>query len=114
MAIRWLLGLRDGRTLADRGGDDDGLGYINSGLTLRRMLETAIANSAQKLGLQEEVAETSRVNADITTLLVDVVTGAGGIRLLSVRGGRSLVGLELLVGVINEILLSRHVVDHWW
>jgi len=49
------------------------------------MFEAAIGDSAQKLWLQEEVAETSRMDTDVTALLVDVVTGrSGSIGLLSV------------------------------
>lgn len=73
------------------------------------MLETAVGNSAQKLGLEQEVAETSRVDANIGTLLVDIVARSSGslAALLSV-GGSGLIGGQLLVGVIDEILFGRH------
>lgn len=81
-----------------------------SRLTLRRMLESAVADSAKKLGLQKEVAETSRVNTDIAALLVDIIASAGKVALLAVGGGGgSLVSVKLLVGVVDEILLGRHV-----
>lgn len=80
------------------------------------MFETAIGDGSKKLWLQEEVAETSCVDADITALLVWVASRYRQIaRLgLSIRGstsgwGGGLGGLKLLVGVVDEILLSRHV-----
>lgn len=71
------------------------------------MFETAVADSAKQLGLQKEVAETSRMNTDITALLVDI-TGSSEIALLSIGGGGGLVGADFLVGVVDEILLVRH------
>lgn len=71
------------------------------------MLEAAVANGAKQLGLQQEVAETGRVNTDIAALLVDVAVGSE-LALLSGGGGGGLVGANLLVGVVNEILLVRH------
>lgn len=51
------------------------------------------------------------MDADVAALLVDVVA-SGEIALLAVGGsGRGLVSADLLVGVIDEILLVRHVVD---
>lgn len=84
---------------------------IHSELTLRWMLEATVANSAEKLGLQKKVAETSRVDADVAALLVDV--GAGTSLSLAVGGGgggNSVVGANLLIGVIDEIFLVRHLV----
>lgn len=77
------------------------------------MLETAVADSAQKLGLQQEVTESSGVDANVTALLVDIVTG-GGLSLLSVGGGGGLVGANLLIGVVNEIFLVGHFGIGWW
>lgn len=71
------------------------------------MFETAITDGAKKLGLQQEVAETGRVNTNITALLVDVA-GSGELALLAVGGGGGLVAANLLVGVINEIFFVRH------
>lgn len=85
------------------------------------MLETAIGDGTQKLSLEQEVAETRRVNADIAALLVGAATGDSQVTLLSCstvgcRGGscgrRGIGGLKLLVGVVNEILLVRHV-ERW-
>lgn len=82
------------------------------------MLETAICDGLEKLRLQEKVAETGRVNTDITALaLVGASSRDGQIALLSlaVRGSScagsacsAVGGLELLVGVIDEVFLARH------
>lgn len=75
------------------------------------MFETAISNGAQKLGLQQEITESSGVNADVAALLVDGAAG-GCLSLLSVgsgSGGGLVGGANLLIGVVNEILLVRHV-----
>lgn len=72
------------------------------------MLETTVGNGADKLRLQQEVAETGRMDADVGTLLVDTV-GSGSLRLLAVGRRSGLLSLELLVGVIDEILFGRHV-----
>lgn len=72
------------------------------------MFETAIGNRTEKFRLQQKVAETSRVNTDIGTLLVDIL-GSSGIRLLAVGSGSGGLLVELVVGVVDEILLSRHV-----
>lgn len=82
---------------------------VRGRLTLRRMFETAVGNGTQKLRLEQEIAETGRVNADIGALLVDIVASGGSIGLLAVGRGRGLVGRELLIGVVDEILLGRHV-----
>lgn len=76
------------------------------------MLETTVGDGADKLRLQQEIAETSGVDADIGTLLVDAV-GSGSLGLLAVGRGGSLLSLKLLVGVVNEILFSRHGGDRW-
>lgn len=85
-------------------------------LTLRRMLEAAVGNSAQKLSLEQEVAETSRVDTDVAALLVGAATRNSQIALLVViavgcSGGGSGGGngrLKLLVGVIDQIFFVRH------
>lgn len=72
------------------------------------MLKTAIPDGAKQFGLQKEIAETSRVNADVAALLVDIAASSE-LALLSVgRGGGGLVGVDLLIGVIDEILFVRH------
>lgn len=48
------------------------------------------------------------MNTDIGTLLVDIL-GSSGIRLLAVGSGSGGLLVELVVGVVDEILLSRHV-----
>jgi hypothetical protein len=83
------------------------------------MFETAIGNRTKQLGLEQEIAETGRVNTDVTTLLVGTAAGHSQVALLggsgaigSVgRGGSGdcwLCGLELLVGVVDEIFLGGH------
>lgn len=71
------------------------------------MLETAIADGSNQFGLQQKVAEAGRVDADIATLLVDVVAGSG-VALLAVGGSGGLVAADFLVGVVDEILFVRH------
>lgn len=81
------------------------------------MLETAVGNGAKKLGLQQEITETSRVYTNVTALGGSARSGGGAICLLCVTigsggvsgGGGGLSGLKLLVGVVDEILLGRHV-----
>ena len=81
------------------------------------MFETAVGDGTEKLWLQEEVAETGCVDADIGTLLVWCAARDGQVASLGITVGgsgsggwcSSLGGLELLVGVVDEILLSRHV-----
>lgn len=72
------------------------------------MLETTVTDSAKKFGLQKEVAETSGVDADVAALLVDGAAGSELAFLSIGGGGGGLVGPNLLVGVINEILFVRH------
>lgn len=72
------------------------------------MFEATVANGTDQLGLEEEVAETGRMNTDVAALLVDV--GAGSeLALLAIGGGGGLVAADLLVGVVDEILFVRHV-----
>lgn len=85
------------------------------------MLETAVGDGAKKFGLQQEVAETSGVDADVGTLLgVDSLAGGDSLSLLAVGGSGGLI-VELVVGVVDEILFGRHVGgwcgggdDEWW
>lgn len=106
----------DGR-LQKREGGTDGLVLMEAGrckivvgrLTLRWMLETAVGNSAQKLGLEQEVAETSRVDADVGALFVDIVaSGGGSLAALLAVGGGGLISGQLLIRVIDQILFGRH------
>lgn len=71
------------------------------------MLETAVGDGANKLGLEQEIAEASRVDTDVAALLVDVVAGSE-LGLLGRRSG-GLVAADLLVRVVDEILFVRHV-----
>jgi len=83
------------------------------------MFETAIGDGSKKLWLQEEIAETGRMNTDITALLVWVAARYGQVALLglSISCGSSSwrrgLGLKLLVGVIDEIFFGRHGGDVW-
>lgn len=73
------------------------------------MLEAAIGNGAKKFGLQQKVAEASRVDADIGALLgVDSLAGGDSLGLLAVGGSGGLV-VELVVRVVDEIFLGGHV-----
>ena len=74
------------------------------------MFESTVANGPQKLGLQKEVAETGRVNTDIAALFINIAAG-GEIALLAVRGRSGLGGLDLLIGVVDEIFFTRHDCD---
>lgn len=85
--------------------------FVFLGLTLRRMFETAIGDGANQLGLQKEVAETGGVDADVGTFLVDAVTSRG-LSLLAIGRRGGLLGLELLVRVVDQVLLGRHG-DGW-
>lgn len=73
------------------------------------MLETAVGDSSDELVLEQEVAETGGMDADVAALLV-----AGRVRRSEATLGRSraAVGghlwLDLLVGVVDEIFLVRH------
>lgn len=63
----------------------DGLGDALL-LDLGGVLETQVRDGAQELGLEEEVAEAGRVDADVGTLLV-LGVGSGGVSLAIGRGG---------------------------
>lgn len=89
----------------------------NVRLTLGGMFEAAIGDGAQKFALQQEITETGRVNTDVAALLVRAtarnsqVTLLGRITIGSGRGsgggGRG-GGLELLIGVVDQIFFVRH------
>jgi hypothetical protein len=106
--MRRTFGLRYGRTLEGRETNGHGVFLEYKKLTLRWMFETAVADGANQLRLEQEVAETSRVDADVGTFLVDIAAG-GKLALLAVGGSGGLVAADLLVGVINEIFLLRHL-----
>lgn len=74
------------------------------------MFESAVGDSSHELVLQQEVAETSGVNADVAAFLFagrvrrsEATFGGGG----AAVGGR-LGWLDLLIGIIDEILFVRH------
>ena len=79
------------------------------------MFETAVGDGSDELVLQQEVAETGGVNADVAALLfarrvrrskATFGSGSGAV------GGR-LRWLDLLVGVVDEILFVRHDERCW-
>ena len=71
------------------------------------MLETAVDNGTQELGLQQEVTETGRVHTDIGTLLVLGLLGSIGLG----GSGGGVDGLDniIILIVVNEIVV---VVGH--
>jgi hypothetical protein len=74
------------------------------------MFETAVGDGSNELVLQQEVAETGGVNADIAALLLARRVGCSEAALGSgcVAIRRHLGGLDLLIGVVDEIFLVRH------
>jgi hypothetical protein len=84
---------------------EEGWGTIR--LTLGRMLESAVGNGPDKLVLQQEVAETGRMDADVAALLLAGRVGGSEAALCrsctAVR--RRLRRLDLLIGVVDEIFL---------
>jgi hypothetical protein len=101
---------RDGLSCDEKEEEEQTQGFEKQvRLTIRGMFETAVGDGADQLGLQEEIAESGRMDTNIAALLV----GGSGISLLSVAVGGGLgrggVGLDLVVRVVNEILLVRHV-----
>ena len=81
------------------------------------MFETAVGDGAKEFSFEQEIAETSRVNANVAALLVGGRrAGACDIAFLRcavrgracVRWSCGIRGLQLLIGVVDEILLVRH------
>lgn len=98
--LRWTDSRRFGTAEAQRDGK----------LTVGRVLETAVGDGLEELGLQQEVAERGAVDTGIGALSVGVASRGGilfGVTVGSSRGGLS--GLKLLVGVVDQVLLGRHV-----
>lgn len=73
------------------------------------MLEAAVGDGAEKLWLQKKVAEAGGVDADVGTLLVDILRSSSGVALLAVGGRGGGLVVELVIRVIDEILFARHV-----
>lgn len=71
------------------------------------MLETAVDDGTQQLGLQEEITETSGMDTDIGTLLVLGLFGSIGLS----GGGDGVDGLDniIILVVVNKIVV---VVGH--
>lgn len=74
------------------------------------MFESAVGDGSHELVLQQEVAETGRVDADVAALLfarrVRRSKAAFGSGSTAVR--RRLGWLDLLIRVVDEIFLVRH------
>lgn len=79
-------------------------------LTLGRMFEATVRNRSHKLVLQEKVTEAGRMNADIAAFFVagSLARCEAALSCGSGAVGRRLGGLDLLVGVVDEVLLVRH------
>jgi hypothetical protein len=79
-------------------------------LTLGRMFEATVRDCSYELVLEQEVAETGRVDAHIAALLICacVIGSKAALRRTRTTVGGRLGGLDLLVGVVDEILLVRH------
>mmetsp|Transcript_13149 Transcript_13149/g.42022 ORF Transcript_13149/g.42022 Transcript_13149/m.42022 type:complete len:250 (-) Transcript_13149:59-808(-) len=88
--------------LAEHIGAEDGLRDALV-LDLRRVLETAIYDGSQQLGLEEEVAETRGVDGGVAALLA---VRAGLLRLL--LAVLLLLGVLLLIEVGELLLNTRH------
>jgi hypothetical protein len=98
--LRWTDSRRFGIAEAQRDGK----------LTHRRVLETAVGDGLQKLRLEQEIAERGAVHTSVRTLGVSRTSRGSILLSIAVGGGRGGVsGLKLLVGVVDEILLGRHV-----
>ena len=77
-------------------------------LTLGRMFEATVRNCSYKLVLEQEIAETGRVDADIAALLVTSVASSEASLGSSPATICGHLGGDLLVGVVDEIFLVRH------
>ena len=95
---------------------DAELGKRTIRLTRRRMLESTVGDGSEEFGLQEEVAEARGVNANIAAFLVCVTARHGKLGLLGgavgrggIGGDSSIVSLQLLVRIIDQIFFVGHV-----
>ena len=79
-------------------------------LTLGRMFEATVGNCSYELVLKQKVAETGRMDADIAALLVasSITSGETTLSRSRIAVSGRLGGLDLLVGVVDEVLLVRH------
>jgi len=98
-----------GLGLAENVVTEDGLRNGNL-LDLGRMFEATVRNRSHKLVLQEKVTEAGRMNADIAAFFVagSLARCEAALSCRSGAVGRRLGGLDLLVGVVDEVLLVRH------
>jgi len=74
------------------------------------MLESAVGDGSHERVLQQEVAETGGVNADVAALLLAGRIGRSETAFCGcgVAVGGRLDWLDLLIGVVDEIFLVRH------
>ena len=74
------------------------------------MFEATVRDRSNKLVLEQKVAETGRVDAHVAALLVCacVVGSETALRCTRSAVGGRLGGLDLLIGVVDEILLVGH------
>jgi len=78
------------------------------------MFESAVCDGAKQLGLQEKVAETSGVDADIRAFCAGAGHGKVALLLFPIgngavsTGSAGLLSLDLLVRVVDEIFFVRH------
>jgi hypothetical protein len=83
------------------------------------MLEAAVRDGLHDLRLEEQVAEAGAVDADVGTLaLAGAGSSDGKVALLvAVGGGRGAIGggggLDLLIGVVDQVLLAGRHADAW-
>ena len=79
-------------------------------LTLGRMFEATVRDCSNEFVLEQEVAETGRMDANVTALLVGACIIRGKAALCSAGGavGGRLGGLDFLVGVVDEVFFVRH------
>ncbi len=79
-------------------------------LTLGRMFEATVRDCSHELVLEQKVAKSGRVNADVAALLVacSITSGQTALGCSCSAVGRSFRGLDLFIVVIDEIFLVRH------
>ena len=76
------------------------------------MFEPAVRDGFEQFRFEKEVAEGGRVNANIAAFpFIRAGSSNGQVALLGITvggGGAIGGGLDLLVGVVDEVLFSRH------
>ena len=79
------------------------------------MFETAVGDGSKKLWLQKEVPKSGGVDAHVASFLVGISSRNSQIAFSSSTpisswgsGGRCVIGLEFLVGIVDEVFFVRH------